>query len=101
MRLLKRNFKTYLQSRHPRTKVGIVRTYKNCPVAKYIRIRTPYFEVVSVNAEVIRAYNKDTNALRLEMRTPLWVAKFIDKVDAGSYGSSINANKCLEILARI
>jgi hypothetical protein len=86
--LTKAKFKAWLESKHPRTKVGEPGTCNDCPLAKFLTQTTgAYCEVDS------GVYYTKGNYLQL----PNWCDLFIDRVD-NCQTEFLTAKKCLELL---
>lgn len=74
MKLFRKDFKKWLESKSPRSIVGFPRLAGMCPIAKYVEStgkKEPFIGVEEYGYNLNRRWNK----------TPLWAAEFIRNVD--------------------
>lgn len=88
--LSKAKFKAWLESKHPRTRVGVPNECWSCPIAKFLRQTTE--EEWEVDRELV--FSIETCRSH---SLPKWAGNFIDKIDMIET-KTVSAVKCLQIL---
>lgn len=92
MRLTKKGFKEWLQSKEPDTCVGYADNCYHCPIATYLT------DTVAEFAEVRQHHYKivDDEGKDVKNNLPDWAKKFVKGVD--KIGHNISADKALKVL---
>lgn len=88
-------FAAWLETKHPRTKVGDPGCTENCPLAKFLTQTTGKSHFVGG----VEAYETDKEGFRVKgssAKLPQWAANFIDTVDSLD-ADSVSATTALKI----
>jgi hypothetical protein len=90
--LTQKKFSNWLKRKRSSAYVGRSCESTNCPIARYLKIRTGNNDIEVCNAQVT-CTNKGKSIF---IRTPVWVNRFIDEIDAIN---TIRVNKAAAIRA--
>jgi len=96
----KANFKKWLESKHPRTKVGAQCACTGCPLAKFVVQTLPVKgKYVEVDGDALSIYDSEKSKV---YPLPQWANDFIGLVDGDDpwADSSVSASKALSILRK-
>lgn len=94
MKLIKTEFKAWLETKKPDDIVGKTRSACSCPLAKYLREQTGKVWFVGGSH-----YNYAGDYYRVDAEShtlPIWAESFMDKVDERGLHSDISADEALK-----